>query len=74
MRCSKPGALRPIDISRSPTTLSMALEATLGSANLLQLAEALYVKAERVQSDQNPTGFSESPDPKCRSVKSWRSV
>ena len=45
-RTSESGALRRIN--RPPTTPLMALEATLGTANLLQLAEALSVNAERV--------------------------
>lgn len=39
-----PGYLRP-------TSPSMALEVTLENANLLQLAEALLLNAEKVQSD-----------------------
>ena len=35
----------------------MALEATLGNANLLQLAEALSLNAKKVQSDWNSNDF-----------------
>lgn len=36
---------------------SMALEVTLGTANLLQLVEALSLNAERVKSDWISSGF-----------------
>ena len=35
----------------------MVLEATLENANLLQLAEALFQNAEKVQSDLDSSGF-----------------
>ena len=35
----------------------MALEVTLGTANLLQLVEALSLNAERVKSDWISSGF-----------------
>ena len=46
----------------------MALEATLGTASLLQLVEALSLNAERVGPIETPPGLGASFDPNCRSV------
>ena len=53
----------------------MALEATLGNTNLLQLAEALSLNAEKVQPDWDPVRLVTSPDDyclsHCRSTMTW---
>ena len=53
----------------------MALEATLGNTNLLQLVEALSLNAEKVQPNWDPVHLVTSPDDYClscrRSTMTW---
>lgn len=57
----RPVSQQPLNHPDLHIALPMALEVTLGNANLLQLAEALSLKAEKVRSGCDLGGFRSGP-------------